>query len=45
MLVFHVFGLDIPGVIFIPVVATTLFTIGLSLALWLDERAESKAVN
>jgi len=41
MLVFHILGLDIPGVIFIPVVATTLFTIGLSLALWLDGKADN----
>lgn len=30
----------IPGFIFFPVVLTTLFTVGLSVALWLDERLD-----
>jgi hypothetical protein len=29
----------IPALIFIPVVGTTVFTVGLALALWLDEKA------
>ncbi len=30
----------IPGFIFFPVVLSTLFTVGLSVALWLDEKLE-----
>jgi hypothetical protein len=40
MLVFTIGEWVIPGIIFIPVVCTTVFTVGLSLALWLDEKLE-----
>ena len=38
MLVFTIGEWVIPGFIFIPVVASTLFTVGLSLAVWIDGR-------
>jgi hypothetical protein len=40
MLVFTVGEWVIPGIIFIPVVGTTVFTVGLVLALYLDEWLE-----
>lgn len=43
MLIFDLFGWVVPGFLFLPVVMTSVFTIGLALALWLDDMAEKKS--
>lgn len=43
MLMFDLFGWIVPGFLFIPIVASSVFTVGLVLALWLDDKAEKKS--